>query len=83
MGGEEFLFLLPETDYSGSLTLAEKIRKAVEEYEFNYNAMVFRLTITLGVAVFEKEMSVEECIKIADQRLYEGKKQGKNAVVAA
>lgn len=82
-GGEEFLFLLPETDYSGSLTLAEKIRKAVEEYEFNYNGMVFRLTITLGVAVFEKGMSVEGCIKTADQRLYEGKKRGKNAVVAA
>jgi len=40
------------------------------------------ITATLGVSEFDETVSVEECIKLADDGLYEGKESGRNRVVS-
>jgi diguanylate cyclase (GGDEF)-like protein len=80
-GGEEFLALLPETDESGALRAAEKLRSYIEKTEITEAGNCIKVTISIGVA--EKgQKSPEEAIKDADSALYEAKTSGRNRVVA-
>jgi two-component system, cell cycle response regulator len=81
-GGEEFLFLLPETDLNGALIVSEKIRSSIEAHPYSYKDKTISLTLTLGVAEFEESQGIDGAIKRADEALYKGKKGTKNCVVA-
>ena len=72
-GGEEFIIITSD-DKDGSLKLAEKLNK------LEYKA-VERVTISIGVAVYQKGISKTELIKIADNNLYRAKENGRNQVV--
>lgn len=76
-GGEEFLILSPGTDFENIQLLAEKLRLAVEQTEF---PKVTSITISQGVATFEKEDRFDDLFKRADQGLYWAKKHGRNQV---
>jgi diguanylate cyclase (GGDEF)-like protein len=81
-GGEEFLFLLPETDHPGAGVVAEKLRAAVENAGLKFAERAVRVTMTFGVSVYTAGAgSAEACVRRADQALYAGKDQGKNRVV--
>ena len=80
-GGEEFLILLPETDAEGAKHIGEKLRKNISEQLFTYQNINLSVTLTLGVTTYDVLENIEECIKLADKGLYEGKKKGKNCVV--
>ena len=78
-GGEEFLVICHETDIDGATALAEKFRQAVEQYEFPH---FISLTVSFGVAQFEKYETIVKVFDKADKALYEAKKAGRNRVVA-
>ncbi len=80
-GGEEFLMLLPETDLEGGFALAEKIRKDIETTSYVFGDNRITLTMTFGVSVYNRPMDIDYCIKMADEALYKGKRQGKNCVI--
>lgn len=82
-GGEEFLILLPETDRSGGFLSAEKIRKAVLKYSFEYKKEKLKISITSGVAQYRKEKTIDSCINDADIALYKGKNSGRNQTIMA
>lgn len=72
-GGDEFAFVLSETDLAAALVVAERLRHAV--------ATVPAVTISIGVAVFPSDgRSPEALVAQADRRLYEGKQRGGNRV---
>jgi len=81
-GGEEFLLFLPSTSLKGALTIAESIRKKIADYPFNYSSTNIAIAATLGVSEYEETVSVEACVKLADDALYEGKESGRNRVVS-
>ncbi|HEY9162686.1 MAG TPA: diguanylate cyclase [Desulfomonilia bacterium] len=81
-GGEEFLFLLPETDLDGAMIVSEKIRSSIEAEPYNFEDKSIRLTLTLGVAEFDEAQGIDGVIRRADDALYKGKKGTKNCVVA-
>jgi diguanylate cyclase (GGDEF)-like protein len=70
-GGEEFMIILPDTDTKGVQIMSEKIRKAVEE---------IKLSVSVGIAGFEKGLSKDDLIARADKALYKAKAEGKNKV---
>lgn len=79
-GGEEFLFLLPETDIEGAVIAAEKLRLAVEGHEVTSGGRKLKVSMTFGVAPLDPEIGIDESISRADDALYGGKKAGRNRV---
>ena len=80
-GGEEFLVLLPETDYKGALLAAEKIRKMVEREVFYYHKQSLNITVTIGVSNLNVRKPLEKAVAEADEAMYRGKEDGRNRVV--
>lgn len=84
-GGEEFVFVFPETGETDALTIAEKIRAAIEQHPFSYEGDDYRVTSSFGVAVFDgtaKPIKKSELIDRADKAMYAAKKKGRNRVEA-
>jgi len=81
-GGEEFIILVPETNIVGAQNLAEKLRKAVENYEFD---TVNFVTISLGVAQYNEDIDkdIDSLISRADEALYKSKEAGRNMVTVS
>ena len=80
-GGEEFAILLPEIAVQNALLLAEKLRKLVEETQYEHNNIRFQATISLGVAQVTKDTrTMKQFLEKADQALYKAKAQGRNCV---
>jgi len=79
-GGEEFLVICPETPAEGGFRLAEKIRAAIEAYDF---PEVGTKTASFGVATLTDGEDVDHLTKRADDALYQAKESGRNRVVAA
>ena len=86
-GGEEFVVILPETEAIGAETLAERIRKAVEELAIPHSAsdIAEYVTVSLGVVtVYTTGLaSPEQVVVMADEALYCAKKGGRNRIAVA
>jgi diguanylate cyclase (GGDEF)-like protein len=82
-GGEEFLLVLPDTDLKGATVVAERVRARAEELVRPDIPADLHITVTIGVACLEPGESVSALIERADRALYDGKKAGRNRVVAA
>jgi diguanylate cyclase (GGDEF)-like protein len=80
-GGEEFALVLPETTLEQSMKVAEDIRKLVAAEPFDFEGDHISVTISVGVAMIEQEVSPEVFIKTADDNLYKAKRGGRNRVV--
>ncbi len=81
IGGEEFAVLLPETDVTGALITAERIRHklsalAIEHADSPISQIV---TVSIGIALAEHD-EAENFLRRADQALYIAKRNGRNRV---
>jgi diguanylate cyclase (GGDEF)-like protein len=82
-GGEEFAVLLPDTDLSGALSLAERLRGAIEARNIWHPAEPrHRLTVSVGVAsmVGGEDRGPSALVNVADGALYRAKRDGRNLV---
>jgi diguanylate cyclase (GGDEF)-like protein len=81
-GGDEFAVLLPETTAEVASSVAEKLRRLCEVYDF---AGVPRpVTLSIGVASLPANgRTRDQLIKAADQALYAAKQSGRNRVMSA
>lgn len=81
-GGEEFLVLLVDIKEGEAEKVAEKLRRAIELYDFKTPKGVIKRTISIGVSEFPTDSSaIWEAIKYADIALYKAKEGGRNKVV--
>ncbi len=83
-GGEEFVVLLPNTTKLGAFEAGEKIRAAVESFDFPHGRSQpgGRVTISGGVATYGDDgRTVEELLDAADAALYAAKRAGRNRVL--
>jgi diguanylate cyclase (GGDEF)-like protein len=82
MGGDEFLLLLPETSQEQACLLAERIRVKIEDQNIldkNHNKL--SLTASFGIAQYsQKDTSIADVTRKADEALYQAKKSGRNRV---
>jgi len=78
-GGEEMIAMLPETDAAGAMVVAERLRKAIEAYEFTGSEKPLHVTVSIGVAEFPAhDTDALGLIRKADTALYECKRKGRN-----
>ncbi len=83
-GGEEFLALLPGTGEREAEELAQQVRVAVEALGIPHVVPPGRVTISGGVASLVPESErPEDLTNVADEALYEAKRQGRNRIVRA
>lgn len=81
-GGEEFILLLPNTNTSSGVVLAERLRTAIADLRIQTEKGEISATISLGVAGRQPaDLVIERLIDRADQALYAAKRQGRNCVV--
>ncbi|MFL9869839.1 diguanylate cyclase [Paraburkholderia fungorum] len=84
-GGEEFVAVLPDTDETGAVQIAEAIRLEVEHGRHGPFGAVPHFTVSIGSATARRSRpsSLDELTKSADLALYAAKGNGRNAVVSA
>ena len=78
VGGEEFAWLLPETDAASALVVAERARLAIEHEPFR---RVGTVTISAGVSCLQESADAETLLRFADIALYRAKEGGRNATL--
>ena len=80
-GGEEFVIILPETPLEKALMLAEKLRKQIAAAAVKHEGQKLNaVTVSIGVAQYDEDSSVDHLINRSDQWLYKAKENGRNQV---
>jgi two-component system, cell cycle response regulator len=80
-GGEEFIIILPKTALSSSWVVAERLRTIIEKAEMKDPAgNVFTITVSQGLAGWERDEDAASLISRADEALYKAKEKGRNCV---
>jgi diguanylate cyclase (GGDEF)-like protein/PAS domain S-box-containing protein/putative nucleotidyltransferase with HDIG domain len=78
VGGEEFAWLLPETDAADAIAMAERCRRAIAAEHFDE---VGPITASLGVCDDGDALGPGEMYQLADEALYAAKSSGRDRVV--
>jgi diguanylate cyclase (GGDEF)-like protein len=84
-GGEEFAVILPHTDLAGATRAAECVRAAVSRLRVPMpDGTLVDITASVGVAAAPGSGGDPDVLyAVADQALYEAKRQGKDRVAVA
>lgn len=84
-GGEEFLVVLPETEFWGGCGTAERLRTTISLAEFRAREHKIRISASFGVIGFDPsgaddKITMDDMIARADEYLYQAKAEGRNRV---
>ncbi len=80
-GGEEFMLGFDGLDKGESRELIEGALNEIRNTVVHYDDQDIKVTMTFGIVTGKKKSSSEELFKIADNRLYIGKENGRNQIV--
>ncbi len=80
IGGEEFAVIIPDVSREKAIEMSEKILKSTRELDFSSMHKNILLTVSIGIAMYKNNSTVDEFIKTADENLYQAKNTGRNRV---
>ena len=80
LGGEEFGFIIQESNFAISSALVEQLRLNIQESHLMYEHSAVPITASIG-ATYEPKKSLEQMLQMADEHLYLAKQSGRNKVV--
>ena len=84
MGGDEFCILLPDTDLTEAVTVAERLRSRIEALQVRYRSETVQVRASFGVSSSERGgFNWQNLVDQSDAALYEAKRTGRMRVVAA
>ena len=79
-GGEEFAIIAPQVDAAALIFIAERVRAGIEAIPAPPDGA--SITVSIGAALFPSDgANVDALFQVADERLYEAKKAGRNRVI--
>ena len=84
-GGEEFVIVLPSIDKVKGLEVLEKVRSSFKEARLDFDGGTISATVSIGMIEIRPELAfkkafLDECVMIADKRLYMAKESGRDRV---
>jgi diguanylate cyclase (GGDEF)-like protein len=82
-GGDEIAIILPETAPAGCLSVVRRLVTSVRDHKIMVDGKRLPFSISVGVAFFKPDMSINQLVGAADQALYKAKQAGKDRFVAA
>lgn len=81
LGGDEFGLLLPGCPLEKAKIIANGIRETVEEFRFYWDKKIFKIGVSIGIAIINnKTETSKEILTAADTACYLAKKHGRNRV---
>ena len=83
LGGEEFAVVAPNMSRESLFKLADRIRYAISSLNIKSGNVTLRVTMSIGLAIWDHKETAEELYKRADMQLYQAKRSGRNRVCAA
>jgi diguanylate cyclase (GGDEF)-like protein len=81
-GGEEFALLMPGAEACEAASACERLRVVIAEEPWDAIAAGLRVTASIGVASAPAGGDLAELERVADDRLYEAKRAGRNRIAA-
>ena len=81
-GGEEFIMLMPDTELKDAILMAETIRMDIMGTTIRSEGVPINVTMSFGCRQFDFSESIEENIRLADEKLYIAKESGRNRVIS-
>jgi len=84
-GGEEFVFILPDTDRGGAINLAQRLLDKIAAYNFGTQEQIVHLKVSLGVATYPNDRVINgmDLVDSADKILVKIKDRGGNQIYAS
>ena len=82
-GGEEFLFILPNTTPNKALVALDRLRTALQHFSISTQVPSLRVAFSAGVAQHDAAVHVLRTLERADKALYQAKEQGRGRDVLA
>lgn len=79
-GGEEFVQILPQTMLAGAMADAERLRQRISTLKLPVSGSVGQLTVSIGVAQYIPNETIEQTFARADRALYKAKRLGRDRV---
>ncbi|WP_122893450.1 GGDEF domain-containing protein [Arcobacter peruensis] len=76
-GGEEFMIICSETDFQGTIKLADSLRQIISKYDF---PTIGDFSASFGVSAYASDENIDNIIARADKALYKAKANGRNRV---
>ncbi|MEH6504110.1 MAG: EAL domain-containing protein [Cycloclasticus sp.] len=81
VGGDEFCILLKNCTADTAKKIAEKIRRYVDKFDFEWDGKVYDLGVSIGIIVLDETVTTyEEALKLADTSCYLAKEEGRNRI---
>jgi len=81
IGGEEFIIMLPETTSEGAYIFAERFREKIYSSEVHIEDKTVKYSVSIGVAILNKDKEVKDILQRADKALYKAKESGRNCTI--
>ncbi|MBQ9246327.1 GGDEF domain-containing protein [bacterium] len=88
-GGEEFFIILPQTKLPEATSVAQRLRKVIEETRMDIReagvdgVTYLKITASLGVCEYNNSMTADTFAQAVDKALYEAKTTGRNRVIVS
>ena len=80
-GGEEFLFVFEDMNGDEAWTALSLIQTKLNRLDIMYEGEVHHVTVTFGLTEYDFHLSLDDNIKLADDKLYKGKEGGRDRIV--
>jgi len=80
-GGEEFIFVLQDTDIDAAADVAERVRSRINSDAIQHHKAVINVSLSLGIAQARSDDTVNTLIDRADATLYAAKLAGRDCVM--
>jgi len=80
IGGEEFVIIMPNTDFKEAHISLERLRKLIEGHPFEWKGKPLRLTASMGLSELKIKANKHSIFSEADEAMYLAKKRGRNQV---